>query len=315
MESRGNRAAFDEAVESFIAWQRYRGRSESTVTGYTKDLKKFRAWLGAEFRPFPALADLGDIDRSSMSRFGPWITGQSKLGLGACAIRRNFVSVRMFYKFLMEVSEQISRDASRALILPPKPRRLPRHLSVEQVRRLLDLPDPSTPVGARDAAIFHLFAYCGPRPIEVIRASDSDFVRGATPHLRVNGKGRDHILPLPPAVVAALDRWLAVRWTRKPEAADALFVSQWGLRLTSLRIKRIFDPAREVLGLPWLTPYTLRRTFASTLFDADAALSDVALLMGHASTETTQIYTRITAKGLARRAAPLWRQFETEGVG
>lgn len=310
MESQKHRAEFDAAVEAFLAWQRYRGRRVATIEGYQKDLKKLRAWLASEFKPFPPVAALGDIDRSSMNRFGPWIAAQSRLGLGACAIRRNFVSVRMFYRYLVEVAETFTRDASRALISPARPRRLPKTLSSDQVMRLLALPDSSNPVGARDAAILALFAYCGPRPIEVIRANDSDYVRGEHPCLRVLGKGRERLLPLPAPVAEALERWIAVRWTRKPEAGEALFVSQWGTRLNSLRIKRIFDPIRAVLGLPWFTPYSLRRTFATSLWESGCALGDVAVLMGHASTADTQIYTRTSAKVLAERARPMWARIE-----
>ena len=192
-----------------------------------------------------------------------------------------------------------------SLLSPPKvPKRLPRYLDEEGARRLMEQPDRSNPVGARDAAILELFYSTGIRLSELIglRQSDMDFERQT---VSVLGKGRkQRIVPFGKHAGAALTAYAAMRPHLCPAAGappPEFFLSVRGKRMQPKGVNELVNRyIGAVADLEKKSPHVLRHTFATHLLNRGADLQAVRELLGHASLSTTQVYTHVSIDRLKR---------------
>lgn len=174
--------------------------------------------------------------------------------------------------------------------------RIVRHLTVEEQRALLDVPEPSTRLGIRDRAMLLLALAGGLRVSELVgvRIDEVEF-SGRYIHVRVRGKGRrERALTLWKSVGDAIRAWLAVRGGAP---APELFLNAWGMPMTRSGFERVLRKHVAVAGArcPSLrhkrvSPHALRHTCALNTLRATRDLRKVSLWLGHASTQTTDIY-------------------------
>ena len=182
--------------------------------------------------------------------------------------------------------------------------KLVRHLSMEEVRAILNAPDIGTRLGIRDRAMIHLCFGGGLRVSELVGATLSNLVLGAVPSLLVNGKGRKHRnFPLWKETASDL-RMAPVRGdARAPE----IFVNAEGRAMTRSGFEYILDKhaAKAALRCPSLagrsiSPHQLRHSCAVIMLEATRDIRKVALWLGHADIRTTEIYLRVERGSEAR---------------
>jgi len=283
-----------------------KGASPCTQRNYRQALDEFCAWHRASRKAPPQWAVLARDDFREYLRF----LGRSKLSRASTLLR--FSALRTFYKFLIR-SGGAAASPIKNIQMPKAGLRLPRFLSVEQLRALLLAPgeelrrqkentDADPALFLRDAAILETIYSCGLRISELcaLRAGDIDW-EGQV--LRVVGKGRkERLSPIgAPALESIRAYWKSLQ--RRPEGPLPAFLSSHGTdkaptpRLLQMRLKRYLAAA----GLdPGLTPHKLRHSYATHLLDAGADLRSVQELLGHAHLVTTQIYTHVTTERLKR---------------
>jgi integrase/recombinase XerD len=227
-------------------------------------------------------------------------------------------NVRCFYRLLFE-ADVIAHNPTHKVKLAKEPQRLPPPVPTEdEIRRLIESVDPSTPLGARDRAVLELFYGTGIRvgELRMLEVEDIDLAANLCRIRRGKGsKGR--IVPFGPAAAQQLENY--IRWVRPGflhgRTTTALWLNQWGLRLTEWAIRRRVIAAVRAAGITRrLTPHGLRHACATHLLEHQADLRHIQELLGHASVETTQIYTRVSVKHLRETLArchprernPLW---------
>lgn len=187
----------------------------------------------------------------------------------------------------------LDRDLTAGILKPAGTNRsVPRGVDAEQVATLLAVCDPATAIGARDRALVLVLVRLGLRAGEAARLvfDDIDWVSG---QVRVTGKGREHVLPLPVDVGHALEAWLRLR----PTALDrAVFVRTRAPRqmMTVSGISGISGIIARLSDLAGIeTPvyaHRLRHTAAMDVLAAGGTLSEAKELLGHAYTVTTMTY-------------------------
>jgi integrase/recombinase XerC len=194
-------------------------------------------------------------------------------------------------------------------------------LSVEEMSRLLEMPDTATPLGRRDRAMLELFYASGLRLSELV-GLDLDDANLSARMVRVMGKGsKERLVPFNETAKKALLDWLKARAAligaagRLPSSsrdADPLFVNARGGRLTGRSVQRLL--ARYVAGCSTrfgISPHALRHSFATHLLQNGADLRAIQELLGHVQLSTTQRYTHVNAAQLLdvyRKAHPRARQ-------
>lgn len=285
----------DSLLMDFMAYlQLRRRRSELTVDAYTRDLHEFGAWLqklpantSPMRREYP---ELRTVSLTEINRYIMYLTGTRRCA--GTTVRRKLSSIKALYRYMKR--EKLREDNPAAdLEIPPIERKLPNHLQIEDVGRLLST-QPNVEHAAwqraRDNAIMELLYASGIRRAEVCNIDLRD-ISLRDRFIQVYGKGRKtRLVVINQAAVAAIERYLAVRPRAKD---DALFIGRGGKRLTPKHVWRIFNEIYKLSGLEKekrVTPHTMRHSFATHLVENGIDLQVVRSLLGHESLATTGMY-------------------------
>ena len=270
-----------------------KGYSENTVRAYARDLSEFRTWLTERARDGgPATPSreplITDIDQLTLRGYLGWLFRKN----ARSTIARKLSTLRSFFTFLMKRGA-LENSPAEFLLTPKLPRRIPGHLSVDDMFRLLDAIPAESVLDLRNRAMFETMYSAGVRVAELagLNVEDVDF-DGRT--LRVKGKGnRERILPVGRRAVAAIRRYR--RQLGKNPVRGALFLNRYGNRLSTRSIARILNRLARQCGLAVpISPHGLRHSFATHLLDAGADLRAVQELLGHKNLSTTQRYTHVS---------------------
>jgi integrase/recombinase XerD len=292
-----------------------RGLSTHTLEAYRRDLRRYVAFLSKR-----DVARADAVEESAVRSFVASLSASTHGPEGrpyrATSVARALSAVRSFHRFL--VREGVTdRDPAAAVVQPRLPRSLPRPIPVEEIRRLLDAPDPATPGGLRDRSILELLYGSGLR-ISELTGLDVDDLELEAGSVRVLGKGgKEREVPLGSYAREAVGAYLTRGRPALASAAThgALFLNARGGRLSRQSCARLLGRYVRLAGIErHVTLHSLRHSFATHLLEGGADVRIVQELLGHASVATTQIYTLVTSQHLrdiyershprARRATP-----------
>lgn len=236
------------------------------------------------------------------------------LPLGPNSIARTMAAVRGAHAFW--VSELIVPTDPAAPVTPPKNvKRLPKAVSVEDIQRLLAVPDCETATGLRNRAILEFLYATGARVSEMLNAdiddvhfegtlTDEDSNQIILPgYVRLFGKGnKERLVPIGSYAQKAIQDYLVrarPTFVAHGKGTAALFVNGRGGRLGRQGAWLILKEATEAAGLSSdFSPHSMRHSFATHLLQGGADIRVVQELLGHASIATTQVYTKVTPEGL-----------------
>ncbi|QID16616.1 tyrosine recombinase XerC [Nitrogeniibacter mangrovi] len=187
-------------------------------------------------------------------------------------------------------------------IRPPKAARpLPKSLGPDAVGALLDAPVEND-LDVRDRAMFELLYSSGLRLAELLALDLDARLDLAAGEATVTGKrGKTRIVPIGRAALEALAAWLPLRATLVAADEPALFVTRTGTRLSQGAVRSRLD--RWVLrhgGGTHVHPHMLRHSFASHVLQSSGDLRAVQEMLGHASIQSTQVYTHLDFQHLAK---------------
>lgn len=306
------RSQLHEAVDDFTDYQHYvQGRSPATVHSYRSDLYDLASHIStfAEFR-LPALR--------------AWLAKAVRDGKSRATIARRASSVRAFSTWAQRQGH-LDADIAARLHSPSAANTLPNVLAVDEAASVVSSPirqkaanhSGSDPLRQRDAAILELLYASGMRVAELValNLAHLDVDRGT---IKVTGKGnKQRIVPFGRTAARALSTWIehgrqAVltkahrntdtnhdsRGDRNQHQQPALFVGARGKRIDQRQVRRIVERAGMAQGISSLSPHGLRHSAATHLLEGGADLRVVQEILGHASLQTTQRYTHVTAERL-----------------
>jgi integrase/recombinase XerC len=267
--------------------ERERNVSPHTLRAYQQDLEQFELHARTVVGRDPQVEQ---VDHLVVRSF---LGALHERGLAKVSAARKLATLRTFFRYLCREG-RLTRNPARALLSPKVARRIPPHLAVEDVARLIEI-EPRTDADLRLRAILELLYGAGLRCGELVGLDRTDVDHGAR-LLRVRGKGdKERIVPFGSRAAEALDVYL----TRRSDHDPALFVSQRGERLSdrSVRAQLARRLHQTALALH-VTPHTLRHAFATHLLERGADLRAIQELLGHVSLSTTQRYTQVNARHL-----------------
>ena len=198
----------------------------------------------------------------------------------------------------------IARNPCDGLRAPKQPRNLPKALSPDQAKALLDgdAGETNELLDLRDRAMFELLYSSGLRLAELAGLDCGGGLDLAEREVTVRGKrDKTRIVPLGAKAAEAVATWLARRAEMAAANEPALFVNNRGGRLSPRSIERRLQrwALRQGLGLH-VHPHMLRHSFASHLLQSSGDLRAVQEMLGHANISTTQIYTHLDFQHLAK---------------
>jgi len=206
-------------------------------------------------------------------------------------------ALRSFFRFLAPREPAHAALIQRVLAIPQKrcDRRVVNYLTRPEVDALLASPDQTSWMGRRDHLLLVLALDTGLRVSELVRLRVGDVVLGASSYVRCYGKGRkERLTPLSRRTAARMRGWLR---ERKAASTDPVFPARHGGVLSRDAVERLLTkhttaatPTCPALKTKTVSPHVLRHTTAVNLLQAGVDRAVIALILGHESVETTQIY-------------------------
>jgi integrase/recombinase XerC len=311
----------DKWIQKFLAHLATdRGASVYTQRNYQQALTEFVLWHQQESPEARGQNPKSQFaiawDKLQRDDFRNYLRFLGRQNLGRAAIQLRFSALRTFYKFLIRHGA-VEMSPIKNLSLPKLERRLPKFLTIQQMKDLLAAPaklletqrqkkGAGRPISAaaclRDLAVLETIYSCGLRVSELcgLRAEDIDWSEQI---VRVLGKGKkERLVPVgEPALRAIQNYWNTLK--QPPAGLSPVFFAETKKRapLNPLQLSRRLKQYLVIAGLdPGLTPHKLRHSYATHLLDAGADLRSVQELLGHAHLITTQIYTHVTTERLKK---------------
>ena len=278
----------EQAVDDYIVFLTVeKGASQNTIEAYSNDVRKFTQYLSDE-----KINDWREVDNYAVREYLALMQAEQ---ITNTTRARNVAALKSFFRFLY-MEKYTESNLGELLDVPRKEKVLPKYLTMEEVERLLEAPDITTPNGCRDKAMLELLYASGLRVSELItlRLNDISFEMA---YVRCFGKGsKERIIPLGSYALDALEHYIEVC---RPKVAnnwqtDTLFLNKNGKGLTRQGFwKLIKKYGREAAITADITPHVLRHSFATHLLSGGADLRAIQEMLGHADIATTQIYTHL----------------------
>jgi integrase/recombinase XerC len=298
-----------------------RNASVHTASAYERDITQFLEFA-AQYQG-KANLEPGNLELGTIRAFMAELYRQ---GHARTSVARKLSALRAFGRYLRREG-LIDIDPASLAASPKRERKVPAHLSIGEMERLLEMPDVSDPLGCRDRAILELFYASGLRLSELV-GLDLDDVNLRARMVRAMGKGaKERLVPFNSTTEASLRAWLAKRAllrantesarSPKPEARsprsgaqsrEPLFLNFRGARLTGRSVQRLVAHYVSLCSTRFgISPHALRHSFATHLLERGADLRAIQELLGHVQLSTTQRYTHVNAAQLLsvyRKAHP-----------
>ena len=276
--------------KGFKAWlQLEKSLADNSVQAYLHDIDKFTEYLLLQnHKKTPA-----EISLKELEHFLVWI---HELGMTASSQARIISGLRSFYKYCL--LEQIATNDPTVLLEAPKLKRLlPDTLAFEEIEKIINAIDLSSPEGGRNKAIFETMYSCGLRVSEVVNLKISSLYLDVG-FIKVIGIGdKQRLVPIGSDAVRYINIYknnIRTQVAIAPGQEDILFLNRRGRGLTRVMIFLILKALVKKAGIKKnVSPHTFRHSFATHLVEGGADLRAVQEMLGHESITTTEIYTHL----------------------
>lgn len=317
-----------EIIRDFLMYhETIKGHSSATVDEYYLDLRNFFRFLMLERGVVPRNSPMDEISikdvdlsfagavtlaevysylsylsrdrvRNQRSRF-------EEHGISAASRARKIATIKSFYKYLTVKAKLLDVNPVQDLDSPKVPKALPRYLSLEESKQLLNACDGKN--RARDYCIICIFLNCGLRISEIVGLNMSSI---GEDYIRVLGKGnKERMVFINSAVRAALDEHLSIRKAASAIDENALFLSNRRTRITRETVHSMVKKTLVKAGLDSekYSSHKLRHTAATLMLQNGVDVRTLQEVLGHEHLNTTQIYTHVDNAELriAAEANPL----------
>jgi integrase/recombinase XerD len=291
-------------VEDFLQYLRHeRGQAEHTQKTYAALLGKFTTWAAKQnltdwksvelrhlmaFLQYERQRPMADEPKESIKR------------LSSESVYLEIAALRAFYRFA-ENEKLLPANVAENLSLPRRWKRLPKALTNDEIKKLLEPEKPETPENLCDQAVLELGYASGLRLAELknLRLEQLHLDAG---FINVIGKGnKERVVPVGKIAVAALNRYIEIGRPKlvTPKSPANVFLTRRGTPFAAVTLwLHIKQRVRHAGVSRNITPHMLRHSFATHLLEHGADLRVIQELLGHANISTTEIYTHVTGNRL-----------------
>lgn len=287
--------------QRFRQYLEVRNFAARTVEAYVQELRPFLKSLEAQ-----QVTSLANLTRAQLEQYRTEIFYAKKRDQQALSVRTQIGklgAVRQFVRFLVREDYLLS-DVSVGFEMPKTPEILPRTiLSEAETLRLLEAPSLSVPLGIRDRAILEVLYATAIRNSELCDLK-LDSLDNARHLVRVDlGKGgKDRVVPLGEEAELWIDEYLReVRPQLERKSSPWLFLTWRGQKFGRTSLAGVVLRWAKRAGLAkHATPHVLRHSCATHMLRRGASLRHLQALLGHATPNTTQRYTRVEISDLRK---------------
>lgn len=274
--------------EKFLEKLKYEyNYSDLTINGYDYEITKFLDYLNDNHL---------DYKKINLDMIRNYLKYLDSLRYKKNSISKNLSSLRSFYRFLTE-EKVILNNPFKNISNPKKDKKLPDFLNYEEINKLFDSADTTTPLGLRNRCILELLYDTGIRVSELVnlKINDIEFDKKI---INILGKGKkERIVYYGDYLQEVLDKYIndSRKYLLNNKLSEYLILNNNGSKITTRGVEYIIDKmVNEAAIKHKISPHVLRHTFATHMLNGGADIKSIQQLLGHESLSTTGIYTHIT---------------------
>lgn len=274
--------------EKFLEKLKYEyNYSDLTINGYDYEITKFLDYLNDNHL---------DYKKINLDMIRNYLKYLDSLKYKKNSISKNLSSLRSFYKFLTE-EKVILNNPFKNISNPKKDKKLPDFLNYEEINKLFDSADTTTPLGLRNRCILELLYDTGIRVSELVnlKINDIEFDKKI---INILGKGKkERIVYYGDYLQEVLGKYIndSRKYLLNNKLSEYLILNNNGSKITTRGVEYIIDKmVNEAAIKHKISPHVLRHTFATHMLNGGADIKSIQQLLGHESLSTTGIYTHIT---------------------
>jgi integrase/recombinase XerD len=290
-----------EEIESFLNFLSVeKGYSKNTTDAYRNDLNGLADFVEGEATRQGSNPSWSNFNRQGMLSY---LLNLKERGYVPTTTARKVAAAKSFFGFL--VSEGIIKtDPTENMGSPSVGKVLPKPISINQVRQLLEQPAKlSTAEAKRDLAMLELLYASGMRISELVSLNLDD-VDTEGGYVRCFGKGhKERIIPIYERSARLIKEYVEEARPKlgRSKNEQALFLNPRGGRLTRQGFwQKLKEYAKSANLGAQISPHTMRHSFATHMLSGGADLRSVQELLGHSNISTTQVYTHLTTEHIRR---------------
>lgn len=277
-------------IQNFIQYlHTEKQTSANTEVSYARDLKKMNQYLSSQ-----GISNVCDVTPTILNSYVLFL---EKEGRKPATISRSIASMKAFYHYLGK-EKRLTTDPSERLKAPKIEKKLPTILSTEEVNRLLDQPNGSSPKDLRDRAMLELLYATGIRVSELISLKVSD-VNLKMEYLCCSDSHKERIIPFGSIAKEALQRYLDEGRSKlvEDDTYEWLFTNCSGGVMSRQGFWKLIKAYGKKAGIEAeITPHMLRHSFAAHMVSNGADLRSLQEMLGHSDISTTQVYAQVGQK-------------------
>lgn len=274
--------------EKFLEKLKYEyNYSDLTINGYDYEITKFLDYLNDNHL---------DYRKINLDMIRNYLKYLDNLKYKKNSVSKNLSSLRSYYKFLTE-EKVILNNPFKNISNPKKDKKLPDFLNYEEINKLFDCADTTTPLGLRNRCILEILYDTGIRVSELVnlKISDIEFDRKI---INILGKGKkERIVYYGDYLQEVLEKYIndSRKYLLNNKSSEYLILNNNGSKITTRGVEYIIDKmVNEAAIKHKISPHVLRHTFATHMLNGGADIKSIQQLLGHESLSTTGIYTHIT---------------------
>ncbi|MCB5249706.1 MAG: tyrosine recombinase [Candidatus Cloacimonetes bacterium] len=282
---------YNEKDQALINRYRYylrteKGVNELSISFYLNDLEQFMLWASKSI----LAVECNDIINYMSTLYDA--------PLEASSMARKRSSLKSFFDYLVENDFPTKVDFDMVPSIKQS-RYMPDILSVEEMFELIETIDINTDLGVRNRAIMEFMYATGVRVSEMLNISLGDLMFSQE-LIKVTGKGnKQRIIPINDTAIEWVNYYIKTARLnlKKDNITNIVFLNYNGKPMSRMGFWKVLQKLALEAGIQKkISPHTIRHSFASHLLEAGANLRIVQELLGHASIQTTEIYTHIDLK-------------------
>lgn len=282
-----NWKVYIQGFKSFL--QLEKSLSKNSVEAYLHDVDLLMRFL--ELKKYSLVPK--DLELNHLQDFLKWI---NELGMSAHSQARIISGIKSFYKYLL-LENVLNHNPTELIEAPKLGRKLPDTLSLDEINKIIEAIDLSTPEGQRNKAILETLYSCGLRVSELVNLKISNLYFNDE-FIKVVGKGdKERLVPIGSVAIKQITIYkneIRSHIAVKKEHEDVLFLNRRGAKLSRVMVFTIIKQLAFKIGLKkHISPHTFRHSFATHLIEGGADLRAVQEMLGHESITTTEIYTHL----------------------
>ena len=284
-----------------LEWLQVHAYAERTITTRKQQLRSFIEWCLERELHKPEAITFAILERYQRHLFkkkkpnGQTITFKTQ--------RHNLSTIQQYFKWLTR-QKYIQSNPASELELPRVEKRLPRNiLTAQQSEQVMNAPDITLPVGLRDRTILEVLYSTGIRRQELINLNVEDIIMERGLLLVRQGKGKkDRFVPIGERALLWVRKYLDEAYLQFhcAKSDKHLFLTEYGEPMLpkqlSARVRKYIETATGKAG----SCHLFRHTMASLMLENGADIRQIQKMLGHASIESTEIYTHVTITQLKR---------------